>query len=107
VLVPHTVASRAPVQAQARVSFGWGIYVTYNRTEVKRVAALPIQRAKYGSILCAPIPQATLALACGLYVYDAASAVAATFRSAARQSACVQTRYATPSTIIGWKVVRC
>lgn len=101
------VPTPLPWQASVRVSFGWGIYVTYNRVEVARIARLPIDKAKYGSILCAAIPHAAMALACGLYVYDSAASIATTFRTASRLGRCVQTKYATPSTIIGWKVVSC
>jgi len=102
-----SLSAAASVHAQVRISIGWGIYVTYNRAEVARIAKLPIDKVRFSSILCAAIPNPLMATACGVYVYDSATSIASTFRTAAKQGRCVQTKYASPSTIIGWKVIAC
>ena len=83
-----------PVVADPSVSFGWKVYVTFNRTEVHTIANSPLTpKAKYAAIICAVVPVPWIAAACGLLTYDIADSIANTFATASRQNQCVQIGY--------------
>jgi hypothetical protein len=72
-----------PVVADPSVTFGWGVYIHYNRTDVHRDVTGLIcavnDRAKYAAVFCAFIPNPVAAGACGLFSYDTFSSIYATF----------------------------
>lgn len=97
-----------PVVADPTVSLGWRIYVKYNKTEVKNIAAFPLtDKFKYVALVCAAIPNAIAAAGCGLYVYDSYSSVANTFKTAASRNQCVEMAYLYSGLLVSWKPYSC
>ncbi len=104
-----------PIVADPSVSYGWRIYVKYNKSETRAIASMPgVTRAKYLAAVCAIIPAAPVAAGCGLVAYDVITSVVSTFKSAKAVGKCVQlgyipVLYPPPGTPIltSWKVVSC
>lgn len=109
--VVHTTASTTyPVVADPSVSFGWNVYVKFNRSETQYIATSPVSpKVKYASILCGLVPVPLVAAGCAVVGYDVASSIVNTFVSANNVGRCVQITYpytwaGMPS---GWNVVSC
>jgi hypothetical protein len=97
-----------PVIADPSVSLGWKIYVKYNETQVKRIAANSVTRkVKYIAAICLAIPNPVAQFACGAYAYDSYDSVANTFESAAARKRCVEMSYSFSGYLVGWKTYSC
>lgn len=86
--VAHNVAGvQYPVVADPSVSVGWRIYVRYSPAEVRSQVTgwrgTVNDKARYAAVLCGAIPNFIGAAACGLIVYDVASSIMSTAKSAA------------------------
>ncbi|ROR96344.1 hypothetical protein EDD28_0927 [Salana multivorans] len=101
-----------PVVADPTVSLGWGVYVTFTKSESKTIAnSWFADKAKYSSIICAAIPHAVAAAACAVISYDSAVSVHNAFKQARDKKQCTELRYIPlpPSNLqlVGWKPVSC
>lgn len=81
-----------PVVADPSVSFGWGVYIHYNRTEVHRDVTGLIgavnSKGKYAAVFCALIPNVAAGAACALFSYDTFQSIYNTFVTADSQGTC-------------------
>ena len=101
------VGATYPVMADPRISIGWGVYVTYSRTEVNLIARLPTDKAKYAAIACGALAKmAYLALACSYFIYDSYSSISRTFRNGRINRCHVEMRYV-GATVVGWRTKNC
>jgi hypothetical protein len=97
-----------PVVADPTVSLGWRIYVKYNKSETRSIAAFPLtDKFKYVAFLCGGIPNPYAAAGCGLYVYDVLGSVANTFKTAAARNQCVEMGYLYNGFLVSWKPYSC
>ncbi|MFI7597211.1 hypothetical protein [Actinoplanes sp. NPDC049681] len=107
VLVQSTDLTGAafPVVADPKVSFGIGIYVRYQRSEVKDfkdkgkfVGATALMGAA-----CGKIPVGWLAVACGASLAVVSSSVLGTFDNASKKDRCVELKFNYQGIITEWK----
>ena len=95
-----------PVVADPKISFGWGVYARFSKTEVRSIAATA-GYARLSLVMCGAIPMPILGAGCIEGVNHYYSSIASTFRSAATAGRCVELRFATPQILTGWKQVSC
>lgn len=107
-IVEHGDGTAYPVVADPKVSFGWRIYVKFNKSEAKTIGRSPItSRARYGAIACAALVKPVLAAACAMVAQDVLQSVSNTFRSAAKNGRCVELAYLPTGPLVGWKTYKC
>ena len=105
--VDHTGAAY-PVIADPRISFGWSIYVKFNKNESRSIG----RHGSYFGILaaaCGMIPNPAIATGCGIIAGAALTNLGNIFQYAAQHGRCVEMRfgYGPIPTYQGAKHYRC
>lgn len=107
VLVQSTDLTGAafPVVADPKVSFGLGIYVRYQRSEVKdfKDKGKFVGAAALMGAACGKIPVGWLAVACGASLAVVSSSVLGTFENASKKDRCVELKFNYQGIITEWK----
>lgn len=110
-IVDVTSTTKFPVVADPSISYGWLIYVTFNRSESVRIANNNItDKAKYVAVVCAVIPNSVVAGMCGMATYDVVSSIVSTFNSAKAVNKCTQIGFVSNGIIaepVSWHVISC
>ncbi len=107
----HPTASTAfPVVADPKISFGWGIYVKYNKAETKAVAKYS-KASELTRAACLKVPKKVRGIPTRTICMGTMGSVAKsfqnTFKSAAKSNRCVQFRYTFTGALTEWKGVSC
>ena len=114
-IVDFDASTAFPVVADPSVSFGWKIYLKYNKAEVKAQVSgwrgTASDKAKYASVFCAALVAggaigAVAAATCAAYAYDSMSSLMTTFKSAASAKKCMELQFVGP-VLVGWKAYSC
>jgi hypothetical protein len=110
-VVEHTEAMAYPVVADPKVSIGWRLYVTFNRSEVKTAVRAGVGSAsRVVTVVCGVIPNAVAKTACRVASATVLKSVGNTFVSAGKQNKCVELGYLYQTlnpVLVSWKPVSC
>lgn len=108
--VAHSGDFAYPITADPTVSIGWGIYVKYSKTDVRRftdgVGGAVNDKAHFAFIVCAKIPHSVAKAACGAIGVSYYRSIYDTFKEVRRLGRCVELRLAGPIPV-AWKTYRC
>jgi hypothetical protein len=97
-----------PVAVDPTISFGWYIYVRYNKNDVQHVAPVAEDAANFGPVLCALTAEVpVVAAGCIAAVKYWFGSVAGTFKDAAANDQCVELRWTYNSWLVGWRRYNC
>ncbi|MEU9711040.1 hypothetical protein AB0E21_20895 [Streptomyces sp. NPDC047967] len=104
--VEYEDSTAFPVVADPKVTWGWGIYVKYNRAETKRMAK-GMSKSKYAAALCGFLP-GVVGGGCALVVYDSLGSITNTFKNAGKSGKCVKMKYSLPPPVpLQWNTTKC
>ncbi len=98
-----------PVVADPKVTYGWYIYVRWNKTETRNVANLN-RTAVAATLLgagCGKVPGWIASTACGVAVTLVVGAIHNSFQAAARENKCHEVRFDYDGSLAGWKRYAC
>ena len=91
--VNFTSATPFPVVADPSVSFGWYIYVRWNKTEVHNIHNRLAAAAAAITTICQPIPNATARTICEALTTFTFVHIAGVFSQASSENRCVEIRF--------------
>lgn len=104
-----TTDATFPVVADPSISFGFRLYVRYSAAETIDLSSgwkgTINDKAKYTALLCLAIPNVVGAGACGFFVYDSASSIMDTARTAVAQGKGLEIQYSllpSPGMPLSW-----
>ncbi len=106
--VDHSGAAY-PVVADPKVTYGWYIYVRWNKTETRNIANLN-RTAVAATLLgagCGKVPGWIASTACGVVVTLVVGAIHNSFQAAARENKCHEVRFDYDGSLAGWKRYAC
>ncbi len=106
--VDHSGAAY-PVVADPKVTFGWYIYVRWNKTETKNFARL--SKAQFAgmfiSAACGKLPSWPLVGVCTVAVGLVSNSIHNSFVAAANENKCHEVRFDYDGSLAGWKRYAC